>query len=106
VEPRPSAPSTEPSTLRGSIEEAIESPISTPVPTERYPRPANARAAATISDDGWVRIRKPSDNESGRDASCHGKGETAPASEPKSQSTPPVASRPSSNRHNSAAGRR
>jgi hypothetical protein len=73
--------------------ESLETPISAPAAPERFPRPANARAAATISDDGWVRIRRAAD----ANASCEGKStadsKKTPLSPPPSPS-PPVARRP------------
>lgn len=73
--------------------ESLETPISAPAAPERFPRPANARAAATISDDGWVRIRRAAD----ANASCEGKStadsKKTPLAPPPSPS-PPVARRP------------
>jgi len=85
--PTPPIAATEPR------EESPETPITAHAAPERFPRPANARAAATISDDGWVRTRRTADT----DASCDGKStadsKKTPLSPPTSPS-PPVARRP------------
>ena len=86
--------------------ESAESPISVPVAAERYPRPTNARAAATISDDGWVRIRKATEDGNASDTACHAKGEPGLKTAPKTQPSPPVASRPTNARPSRATGSR